>query len=172
MLLSKKCDIFHEVAGCRCRFLQMGLDWLLLGENRVLHEAEGCMPLAAEDGLLFVHLRHIINSAVCGTPCGICKCDGSGVVHCNCFFLSCHSGKIEQLSQGIDGKEEWQFLNCIAVLWQDAGRLQQCKQVVVNLSEDCLWNLLSSVSNTGELWKTAGCAVFAMAACISLVLLL
>ncbi|KAK9901982.1 hypothetical protein WJX75_000203 [Coccomyxa subellipsoidea] len=34
---------------------------------------------------------------------------------------------------------------------QDAGRLQQCKQVVVNLSEDCLWNLLSSLSNTDDL---------------------
>ncbi len=37
-----------------------------------------------------------------------------------------------------------------AGLVQDAGRLQKCKQVVVNLSEDCLWNLLSALSNTGE----------------------
>ncbi|CAL8465968.1 g5504 [Coccomyxa elongata] len=34
---------------------------------------------------------------------------------------------------------------------QDAGRLQKCKQVVINVSEDCLWNLLSSCSNTDDL---------------------
>ena len=33
---------------------------------------------------------------------------------------------------------------------QEAGRLETCKQAVVNLSEDCLWNLLSSCSNVGE----------------------
>ncbi len=33
---------------------------------------------------------------------------------------------------------------------QEAGRLQTCKQAVINLSEDCLWNLLSSCSNVGE----------------------
>ena len=30
------------------------------------------------------------------------------------------------------------------------GRLETCKQAVINLSEDCLWNLLSSCSNVGE----------------------
>lgn len=33
---------------------------------------------------------------------------------------------------------------------QEAGRLETCKQAVINLSEDCLWNLLSSCSNVGE----------------------
>ncbi|CAL5224232.1 g6884 [Coccomyxa viridis] len=34
---------------------------------------------------------------------------------------------------------------------QEAGRLQTCKQAVINLSEDCLWNLLSSCSNVDNL---------------------
>ena len=34
---------------------------------------------------------------------------------------------------------------------QEAGRLETCKQAVINLSEDCLWNLLSSCSNVGEI---------------------
>lgn len=46
---------------------------------------------------------------------------------------------------------DWLFQkpNGCFLLCQDAGRLQKCKQVVINLSEDCLWNLLSSCSNTG-----------------------
>ncbi|CAK0785394.1 hypothetical protein CVIRNUC_008603 [Coccomyxa viridis] len=34
---------------------------------------------------------------------------------------------------------------------QESGRLETCKQAVINLSEDCLWNLLSSCSNVDNL---------------------
>ena len=49
---------------------------------------------------------------------------------------------------------------------QEMGRLETCKQAVINLSEDCLWNLLSSCSNVGEtsslteLCATSTCAIF------------
>jgi hypothetical protein len=45
-----------------------------------------------------------------------------------------------------------QLERCGAVLRaQEVGRLRACVQAVVNLSEDCLWNLLSSCSNIGAL---------------------
>ena len=38
---------------------------------------------------------------------------------------------------------------------QEAGRLAVCTQAVVNISDDALWNLLSSCSNTGALGALA-----------------
>ena len=37
----------------------------------------------------------------------------------------------------------------VGVAAQEAGRLAACTQAVVNISDDALWNLLSSCSNTG-----------------------
>lgn len=61
-------------------------------------------------------------------------------------FLDCTM--LSLCKEGVPFEINFAVGNTSLVL-QEVGRLQQCKQAIVNPSEDCKWNLLSSCSNMG-----------------------
>jgi hypothetical protein len=43
-----------------------------------------------------------------------------------------------------------EYFRQVRRMLQESGRLKLCKQVIVNLSDEALWNVLSATNNTGK----------------------